>query len=162
MAVMNANDKVLWDSYIHAWKEFLWHKTQLIRQTSNLKQVVEYGLSEEEITAALGLMQALPIEERKSFFSVFLQGASYQNPHFVGYIDLVLSFPPKWLLENIEEYSKPILAGEDKYEEYACLMSLFYKIDRHLAIRLCQQAIVSNDEEVKELGRSSLQSFTSS
>ncbi len=159
---IDPNDKILWDDYVRALEKFLDHKAQLIRQSSDLKQVIEHGLAEEKISQALGLMRALNVEERKSFFERILEGASYQNPYHVGYRDLVLSFPKTWLLENIEKYAQPILSGKDKYEEYMCLMGLFEKIDKQLAIRLAQHGVESDDADIRELGQEVLKDLTHS
>jgi hypothetical protein len=149
------DDEVLWRRLIDTYKASLEASATFLRDARAPLEIVRRALrgsrtSGVEVMAALGLLHRMKPEDRIGVFNELLIGCLSQK---FGHMarSLVLSLPRDWLVANVEAAAQPLTRNAD-YIDYMMLLRLYNQIDGSIARKLAQQATMSADDDIREVG----------
>lgn len=151
MTAQSDSDNALWKHYVETYDAFLAAGMTFNAEVKDKVSVLKSAFRNGESRLALEIAQLLNEDDKKALFSELLGAASYSHGRARFAQEIILSLPHKWLLSNIEKYSVPLLVSAD-YETYRGLLTLYFKIDASITRKLAEQALSSEDEDIKDAG----------
>jgi hypothetical protein len=143
-----------------AWRRYLnnYARNMAVAQALAAHEVFPVALVRSSLTnlrersAALAYAQQLPTDAKKALFPEILAIASKTSGLVIPAQRIILSLPLTWLLANIEAYAEELLTAQRPYEEYQCLLDLYYSIDVSLTRRLATQAMQHLSSGIRKMG----------
>jgi len=127
-------------------------RKRLLNNSDERVELIKSGLHDpSQRGTCLRLLKFLNPQERESLFNDLLELASLAHADIELCHEIILTFPVNWLLENIEKSAEPIL-NNATYEEYRCLLQLYFRIDHDLVQRLIDRALQQDDLDIIEAG----------
>lgn len=146
------NEVRLWTRLMKADEAALLAQNQFLSGSPNYLEIVREALlsTRRERVMALKLAERLTIEEKKLLIRELVQ---LSMSHALGNYSsrIITSIPKAWLLENIEEYTAPMLT--DNADDYRQILELYCRIDHSLAMNLAMRAMGHSDADVREAGQ---------
>lgn len=139
-----------WQQIVDLTGDLLRSISKFTRVTNKL-DVIRENLRGENKIAALWVAEYLSEEDKIAVFPSLLELALSDPACAKKSQDIILGISPQWLIDNIEEVSKPILdIGYDF--EYWQLLSLCSKVSSSLTHHIASIAAKSEDKNIKEAG----------
>lgn len=139
-----------WSQVVASYNGLL-KSTASFRQTASQIEVLRENLFGEHKGAALWVAGQLTEEEQIEIFPWLLEIAISDAAYGGRSRDVILSISTEWIINNIEQYSKPILEAGGDFE-YSQLLSLCSRISLDLTHRIAAIALGSDDEDIREAG----------
>jgi hypothetical protein len=144
----------LWREYVDAEVRYNLARARFVaasRQQRHelLTSALEHG-GPSERHAALQLLRARPESERIAALPALVRVASHEQGLALLVRDVIGSISRRRMVENIEQYSDPLLESGG-WEEYRRLAELFITLDAGLLSRLVRRAAQSRDPDIREV-----------
>jgi hypothetical protein len=153
---LNEQDKLLWVQFLEAWDKYIGMRGLVHQQTSSLPELAKYALKQRpaSLGAALELVKMLDPEQLKLILPELLRWAVFDHGYMTWFHEQILRISSDWLKDNIEIHAEQYLnqIADDLCVEYGCLLQLYSKIDRDLALQLAERAIQHSDDDVRDMG----------
>lgn len=151
MTAQADTDSAIWKHYVETYDAFQAAGRTFNTDVKDKVSVLKSAFRNGESRLALEIVKLLNENDKKALFSEILGLASYSHGRAKLAQDIIISLPHEWLVSNIEKYSEPLLVSAD-YETYRGLLTLYLMIDASLTRKLAEQALGSEDEDIKEAG----------
>jgi hypothetical protein len=149
-----ADNISVWGRYREALNDYVIARNRLFTEvdSSTRIELIRTAFEKGDRYAALDIAQFLPESELQTLMPELLACASYYNGFTNKAQAIILSLPHNWLVEHIKQYSEYILERGDE-QDYTMILDLFSKIDKHLALKLVQDALENENADIREVGK---------
>ena len=149
--MMDEGLQELWSHLNDTYRSYIQLRMSLMKNPAAIPIIRAALHKPHERGLALEIISLYPDSERTVFFDELLLLGSHVNGFTVKCHVLILTMPRDWVLTNIERAMATILDNGD-YEEYRCLLGLCSKLDDTLVTKFANQALLSDDEDIREAG----------
>jgi hypothetical protein len=142
---------IIWEQFEEASRKHQEARKAIFNLESEIRvELVRQALKRYSNILALELLEFMKAGEVQQLFTELLPIASYENGQRFKAEKIILNLPRVWVLDNIEKYAQPLLDINDM-EDYRGLLHLYSLLDKDLAMRFIEKALLNDDPEIREL-----------
>jgi len=129
---------------------------KLLKDDIDRVEIFRKALVGSDNVPAIYFANLLPISELIQLFPELVLRAVGSEGIVERVRNLILSLPRAWVVENIGQFTEPLLKN-GTYVEYRRILELYYMLDSALTLSLAYEAVRNSDPDIKEAGEDFLE-----